>query len=158
MSDQLRVVARNRRARHDYEILDTFEAGLALRGSEVKSLRTAQAQLKDSYAYVNDGEVWLRGIHIAPYSHSGHGGHEPERERKVLLRRAQIEELAARLDQEPLTLVPLALYFKGPWAKVELGLGRGRKRHDKRQAIAKRDADRDIDRAVAASRRDGGWE
>ncbi|MBW3581129.1 MAG: SsrA-binding protein SmpB [Actinobacteria bacterium] len=145
------VVASNRRARYDYDILDTVEAGIALQGSEVKSLRSAKAQLKDSYAYVSAGEAWLKGVHIAPYSHSsGFGGHEAERERKLLLHRAQIDDLRRRMETDHLTLVPLSIYFRDGRAKVELGLARGRKRHDKRHAIAERDLRRDIDRAVAA--------
>ncbi|MDP9005290.1 MAG: SsrA-binding protein SmpB [Actinomycetota bacterium] len=145
------VVASNRRARYDYDILDTVEAGIALQGSEVKSLRSAKAQLKDSYAYVSAGEAWLKGVHIAPYSHSsGFGGHEAERERKLLLHRAQIDDLRRRMETDHLTLVPLSIYFRDGRAKVELGLARGRKRHDKRHAIAERDVRRDIDRAVAA--------
>lgn len=147
------VVATNRRARYDYDILDTFEAGLVLQGSEVKSLRTAKVQLKDSYAYITDGEAWLKGVHIAPYTHShGINGHDPERVRKLLLRRHQIDDIRRRLETEHLTLVPLSVYFSGSRAKVEVGLVRGRKRHDKRRAIAERDVRRDIDRAMAARR------
>ncbi|MGH9183645.1 MAG: SsrA-binding protein SmpB [Acidimicrobiales bacterium] len=151
------VVATNRRARHDYDILDTYECGIALRGSEVKSLRGAKAQLADSYAYLRDAEVWLKGVHIAPYAHShGVDGHDPERERKLLLHRAEIEHIRRRLEREgQLTLVPLRLYFSGSQAKVELALARGRKRHDKRRAIAERDADREVERALAARRRRG---
>ena len=144
------VVASNRRARYDYEILDTYEAGIALQGSEVKSLRSAKAQLKDSYAYVSGGEAWLKGVHIAPYSHSsGFGAHEAERERKLLLHRSEIDDLRRRIETDHLTLVPLSMYFLDGRAKVELGLARGRKRHDKRHAIAERDMRRDVDRAVA---------
>ena len=147
-------MASNRRARYDYEILDTWEAGLVLQGSEVKSLRTAQVQVKDSYAYVSGGEAWLKGVHIAPYSHSsGFGGHDPERERKLLLRRSQIDEIRRRVETDRLTLIPLSLYFRGGRAKVEIGLGRGRKRHDKRHAIAERDMRRDVDRAMATRAR-----
>ena len=147
------VVASNRRARYDYDILDTFEAGIALQGSEVKSLRSAKAQLKDSYAYVSAGEAWLKGVHIAPYSHSsGFGAHEAERERKLLLHRSEIDDLRRRIETDHLTLVPLSVYFLDGRAKVVLGLARGRKRHDKRHAIAERDMRRDVDRAVAARR------
>ncbi|MGI9120821.1 MAG: SsrA-binding protein SmpB [Acidimicrobiales bacterium] len=147
------VVATNRRARYDFDILDTYEAGVVLQGSEVKSLRTAKVQLKDSYAYVTGGEAWLKGVHIAPYSHSsGFGGHETERERKLLLRRSQIDDIRRRLDVDHLTLVPLSVYFRDGRAKVELGLARGRKRHDKRHAIAERDMRRDVDRALAGRR------
>ena len=147
-------MATNRQARRDYEILDTFEAGIALQGSEVKALREAKVQLAESYARIDDGEVWLVGLHIAPYSHSGQAdGHQPDRQRKLLLHRGEIERDPARLDQERLTLVPLSLYFKDGRAKLELGLGRGRRQYDKRQVIAKRDADLDAARAMSAARR-----
>lgn len=148
------VVASNRKARHDYDIVDTIECGIALQGSEVKSLRAAKMQLKDSYAYIKNGEVWLHGAHIAPYSFShGLDGHDPERERKLLLHRSEIEQLRQRVDREQLTLVPLSVYFKNSRAKVDLGVARGRKRHDKRHALAERDANREIARAMADDRR-----
>ena len=132
-----RAVATNRQARRDYEILDTYEAGIVLQGSEVKSLREAKVQLAESYARLDDGEVWLQGLHIAPYSHSGSAdGHLADRPRKLLLHRGEILKIQARLDQDRLTLVPLSLYFKEGRAKLELGLGRGRRQYDKRQAIA----------------------
>ena len=150
----VKVVASNRRAFHDYEVLETYEAGIALKGSEVKSLRTSKVALADTYASVIDGQVWLHGMHIAPYSHShGADGHVTERDRKLLLNRREIDELADRTSREHLTLVPLALYFKESYAKVEIGLARGKRRYDKRQAIAKRDAARDIEREVARNRR-----
>jgi SsrA-binding protein len=149
-----RTVAQNRRARHDYDILDTYEAGLVLVGSEVKSLREGKAQLRDSYARVQDGEVWLFGTHIPPYVFAtGFGAVDPDRRRKLLLHRRQIEELARRTSQESLTLVPLSLYFKDGKAKVDLALAKGRKLYDKRHAIAARDADREAQRASAARRR-----
>jgi SsrA-binding protein len=145
-----RPVTSNRRARHDYDILDVYEAGIALVGGEVKSLRDGKAQLKDSYARVDDGEVWLIGAHIAPYANaSAFDAHDPERRRKLLLHRSEIDELAGRTTQESLTLVPLSIYFKDGKAKVELGLARGRRRYDKRQAIAERDAKREAERAMA---------
>ena len=148
------VVASNRQARRDYEILDTFECGIVLKGSEVKSLRDAKVQLAESHARLVDGEVWLINLHIAPYSHSGVAdGHLLTRDRKLLLNRKEIERIAARLQQERLTLVPLALYFKEGRAKLELGVGRGRKQYDKRQVVAKRDAARDVERSLAAARR-----
>jgi SsrA-binding protein len=153
-TDGTRLVASNRRARHDYEVLDTFECGVVLVGSEVKSLRDGKAQLKDSYARVEEGEVWLIGMHIPPYSHAhGADGHDPERRRKLLLHRGEIDELVGRTQQESLTLVPMALYFKDGRAKLELALARGRKRYDKRQAIAERDAKREAERAMAVTRR-----
>jgi SsrA-binding protein len=145
-----RVIASNRQARRNYEILETVEAGLALAGSEVKSLRESKVQLADAYARVEGGEVWLVSMHIAPYSHAqAHSGHDPDRRRKLLLHRAEIERLAARVDQERLTLVPLSLYFKAGRVKVELAVGRGRRTFDKRQAIAKRDAELEARRALS---------
>ena len=143
-----RSVAQNRRARHDYDILGTYEAGIALVGSEVKSLRVGKVTLRDAFARVDRGEVWLHGVHIPPYSHAqGFGAHEPERARKLLLNRKEIAELGDRVAQQSLTLVPLSVYFREGRAKVELALARGRKHYDKRSAIAERDADRDIERA-----------
>ncbi len=153
----VKVVARNRKARHDYDVLDIFECGIALQGSEVKSLRESKVQLADAHARVEAGEIWLRGMHIAPYSHAhGVSGHDPERPRKLLLHRREIAELEARVAQERLTLVPLSLYFKDGRAKLELALGRGRRKHDRRQAIARRDADRETERALARARRGKG--
>ena len=147
-------VAQNRKARHDYEVLETFECGIALRGSEVKSLREGKVQLRDAYARVEDGEVWLRGVHVAPYAQSsGFGSHEPERPRKLLLHRREIEELTVRTQQQGLTLVPLSLYFRDGRAKLELALAKGRKTYDKRRAIAERDAAREVERAAARHRR-----
>jgi len=144
-----RTVAQNRRARHDYDILETYEAGLVLVGSEVKSLREGKAQLRDSYARVQDGEVWLYGVHVPPYSHaSGFGVVDPDRRRKLLLHRRQIEELARRTQIEH-----LALYFKEGRAKLDLALAKGRRQYDKRHAIAARDADMEARRASAGRRR-----
>ena len=152
-----KVVASNRRARYDYEILQEIEAGIALVGTEVKSLREGKIQLKDSYARLEGGELWLVGVHISPYSQTdGFGGHEPERPRKLLLHRDEIDELGGRVARQSLTLVPLSVYFKDGRAKVELGLGRGRRQHDKRAAMAERDANREIDRGMALRRREGG--
>ena len=149
-----RPVAQNRRARHDYDILDTYEAGIVLAGSEVKSLREGKAQLRDSYARVQDGEVWLYGVHVPPYAFaSGFGATDPDRRRKLLLHRREIGELFKRTSQEALTLVPLSIYFKDGRAKVDLALARGRKSYDKRHAIAERDANREAERASAARRR-----
>lgn len=149
-----KIVASNRQARHDYDILDTVEAGIVLRGNEVKSLREAKVTLKESYARIDDGEVWLIGLHIAPYSHAAaHDLDEPDRKRKLLLRRDQIERLDDRIAQDHLALVPLSLYFKEGRAKLELALARGRRKGDKRQAIAKREADREAAKAMSAARR-----
>lgn len=151
------LVASNRRARHDYEVLDVVEAGIALVGTEVKSLREGRIQLKDSYARLDGGELWLFGVHVAPYEQSdGFGGHDPERPRKLLLHRDEIEEFGSRAQAESLTIVPLSVYFKRGRAKVELALARGRRSYDKRAAIAERDARREADRAVAVRRREGG--
>jgi SsrA-binding protein len=149
-----RPVAQNRRARHDYDIIDTYEAGMVLAGSEVKSLREGKAQLRDSYGRVIDGEAWLYGMHIPPYAFAtGFGATDPDRRRKLLLHRRQIEELGRRTTQDALTLVPLSVYFKDGRAKVDLALARGRKRYDKRHALAARDADLEARRASAARRR-----
>ena len=153
-ADGSRPVAQNRRARHDYDILETYEAGIVLVGSEVKSIREGKAQLRDSYARVQDGEVWLYGVHLPPYSFAtGFGVVDPDRRRKLLLHRREIAELAKRTSQESLTLIPLSLYFKDGRAKVDIALARGRKRYDKRAAIAERDANREAERANAARRR-----
>jgi SsrA-binding protein len=145
-----RAVATNRRARHEYEVLDTFEAGIMLRGSEVKSLRDAKLQIADAFVRVHDGAPWLYGMHISPYSHSfGADGHDPDRRRKLLLHARQIRELADRVEREKLTIIPLSVYFKDGRAKVEIALARGRQRQDKRRAIAERDAAREAERAFA---------
>jgi SsrA-binding protein len=147
-------VASNRRARHDYEIVDVIEAGIALVGTEVKSCRAGQVVLKDAYARVEGGELWLFNVHIAPFDGAdGFGGHDPERRRKLLVHRHEVEELAARTQQQSLTLVPLSVYFRGGRVKVELALGRGRRSYDKRHAIADREARREAERAVAQARR-----
>jgi len=149
-----KVVATNRRARYDYDILETFESGIVLTGSEVKSIRDGKIQLKDSFARVHDGEVWLHGVHISPYAFAhGPSAHDPDRSRKLLLHRAEIDELMGRTQQEALTLVPLSVYFKDGRAKIELGLAKGRRRYDKRQAIATRDAAREAERAMARAQR-----
>jgi SsrA-binding protein len=147
-----RVVASNRRARRDYLLLETFECGIVLQGSEVKSLRDGKAQLSDAYARVTDGELWLFGVHIPPWQFAaGFGAHDPDRRRKLLLHRHQIDELMGRTQQQALTLVPISLYFKDGKAKVELALAQGRKLYDKRQAIAARDAERESARAARYS-------
>lgn len=151
-----KVVARNRRARHEYDIIETYECGIALWGSEVKSLREGRVALRDSYARVDSGEVWLHNVHVAPYAFAqGFGSHDPDRPRKLLLHRRQIDELMGRTQQASLTLVPLSVYFRDGRAKVELALARGRRTYDKRHAIAERDAAREAARALARDRRDG---
>jgi SsrA-binding protein len=144
-----KLIASNRKARHDYAILDAVEAGLVLSGSEVKSLRAGHVQLADAFARMRDGEVWMEGVHIAPYQFAhGVGSHEPDRPRKLLLNRGEIDRLKARIDTERVALVPLSLYFRDGRAKVELGVAKGRTKGDKRQAIAERDSQREIDRAL----------
>src|SRR3954454_1184592 len=150
----VKVIATNRQARRDYEILETVECGLVLTGSEVKSLRDAHVQCGDANGGIRDGEAWLLGLHIAPYSHGlGVYGHDPDRDRKLLLRRDEILRLKSRVDQERLALVPLSLYFKNGRAKVELGLGKGRRRYDKRQLLAERDATMEARRALKGRER-----
>lgn len=136
------VICTNRKARHDYHIEDTFEGGLVLTGSEVKSLRLGKAQLRDAYASVHKGEVYIHKSHISPYEQANRENHDPERHRKVLLHRSEIDKLDGKLRTKGLTLIPLELYFEGSWAKVKLGLARGKHTYDKRHDIAKRDADR----------------
>lgn len=143
-----KIVTTNRRARHDYDIIDTYEAGLVLEGSEVKSLREGKANLKDAFAHVKDGEAWLVGMYIAPYSFARGGGHDPERTRKLLLHRREIDQIAGKLAERGLTLVPLAVYFREGKAKVELGLAKGRRTVDKRRAIKEREQKREMDRAL----------
>ena len=148
------TLASNRKARHDYVILDVVEAGIVLHGSEVKSLRTGQVQIADAYARILDGEVWLDGVHIAPYQFAvGVGAHEPDRSRKLLLHRAEIERLADRIARERLTLVPLSFRLVDGRVKVELALAKGKQRQDKRQAIAERDSKREIERALGRQRK-----
>jgi SsrA-binding protein len=141
-----RISISNRKARHDYFIIEAFEAGIVLTGTEVKSLRQGNANLQDSYAELRSGEVWLEGMHINPYEHGNINNHEPRRKRKLLLQKKQIRKLLGGLKEKGLTLVPLSLYFKGPYAKVELALARGKKSYDKRETIAKRESDRNLAR------------
>ena len=149
-----KLIASNRKARRDYSILDVIEAGLVLSGSEVKSLRSGHVQLTDAYARMRGGEVWMEGVHIAPYQFAvGVGAHEPDRPRKLLLNRGEIDRLKAQIDQERVALVPLALYFKDGRAKVELGVAKGRTKGDKRQAIAERESKREMDRALGRARK-----
>lgn len=148
-----RDIAVNRSARHEYLIEETVEAGLALMGSEVKALREGKANLKDSFGRVENGEVWLWNAHISPYGPASQFGHEPTRARKLLLHRQEIERLQGKVKERGLTLVPLRLYFKNGRAKVELALARGKKQHDKREAIRDREQRREIDRALSDRRR-----
>ena len=148
-----KLIAQNRKARHDYEVLDTYECGIVLQGTEVKSLREGRANLTDGYATVDDGEVWLRGVHIPEYDLGTWTNHEPRRPRKWLLHRAEISRLIGKTRESGLTLVPLSLYFKDGRAKCELALARGRRSHDKRHAIAEREATREAQRAVGRRRK-----
>jgi SsrA-binding protein len=147
------VVAQNRKARHDYHIDDTYEAGLALTGTEVKSLRAGRASLTDGYAEVRDGELWLRNVHIPEYDQGTWTNHEPRRPRKLLLRRDEIGRLIGKTTQRGYTLVPLSLYFSDGYAKVELALARGKRSYDKRHVLAEKQALREADRAIARARR-----
>lgn len=150
----VKMVATNKQARRNFEITETFEAGLMLRGSEVKSLRESKVQISDSFARFERGELWLVGLHISPYTRaSTHVLPDANRKRKLLMHRAELDRLNSKVDQEHLALVPMALYFKDDRAKIELGLGRGRKTVDKRQLLAKRDADLEARRALAQRNR-----
>jgi SsrA-binding protein len=143
-----KVIASNRKARHDYSILDTYEAGLVLQGTEVKSLREGKASLADAFATVDDGEVWLRNVHIPEYTQGTWTNHTPRRTRKLLLHRGEIEKLIGKTKESGLSLVPLSMYFKDGKVKVEIALAKGKKAYDKRQTLAKRDAQRDISKAM----------
>ena len=144
------LIAQNRRARYDYEILDTYEAGLALLGTEVKSLRMGKANLTDGYARIERGQAFLNGVRIEPYTGGNQFNHDPERSRKMLLNRVEIRRIVGDTAEKGLTLIPLRLYFKGGRAKVEIAVVRGKREYDRRNEIAKRDADRAIDRALAS--------
>lgn len=144
-------VATNRQARHRYELVETFEAGIELVGTEVKSLRAGNVQVSDAYAAIEDGEVWLRGLHIAPYPPALEN-HDPDRPRKLLLHRYEIDRLLGRSQRKGLTLIPTRIYFKGPRAKLELALARGKERRDRRREIRDRDMQRDIERELRGRR------
>jgi SsrA-binding protein len=143
-----KVVASNRKARHDYAILDTYEAGMALTGTEVKSLRAGRASLTDAFAEETNGEIFLRGLHIPEYTQGTWTNHEPRRVRKLLLHRDEIRKMQGKLRDDGITLIPLSVYFNNGYAKVELGLAKGKKTYDKRQDLAARDAQKEINRAV----------
>jgi len=146
--DAIKVVARNRKARHEYELLERVEAGIVLTGTEVKSLRNGKANLEDAYAEVDRDEIWLLGCDIPEYLQANRMNHVPKRKRKLLLHRREIDKLAAKFSEKGLTLVPLSIYFKKGMAKVELSVAKGRKSYDKREALKKQDAKREIDRAL----------
>jgi SsrA-binding protein len=148
-----RTIAENRKARHDYHILETWEAGVALLGTEVKSIREGRVNLRDSYARVDNGEVWMQNVHISPYSHRGSAEHAELRQRKLLLHRDEIRKMLGRVAEKGLTLVPLELYFKNGRVKVLLGLARGKQEHDKRETIRRREVDRETRAAVKSRAR-----
>ena len=148
-ADAVKTIATNRKARHDYHIDDTFEAGMVLTGTEIKSIRAGRVNLRDSFATVKEGELWLLNAHIAPYDQGTYANHEPRRPRKLLMHRREINRIAGKLQEKGFTLVPLRLYLKNNLAKVELGLARGKKQYDKRAALRQRETRREIDRAVA---------
>lgn len=149
---EIKVIASNRRARFDYDIVDEWEAGIVLTGSEVKSLRAGQANLKDSFGHLRDGELWLVGLYIGPHSYSRDGGHEPERTRKLLLHRHQLDRIAGSAAEKGLTLVPMRLYFKDGRAKIQMGMGKGKRTVDKRRDIAKKEHQREMERSTGRRR------
>jgi SsrA-binding protein len=144
----IQSVARNRRASHEYHILETWEAGLVLQGTEVKSLRDGKANINDAFGIVKDGAVWLLNMHVSPYERGGYTNHEPARTRKLLLHQKEIRRLIGAVERQGLTLVPLEVYFKNGYAKVRLALAKGKQQHDKRQAVRERDAQREMARAI----------
>ncbi|MFP4007507.1 MAG: SsrA-binding protein SmpB [Spirulinaceae cyanobacterium] len=145
----IKIITDNRKARFQYEILDTYEAGISLSGTEVKSIREGRVNIRDAYGLVRGGEVWLLNAHISPYQASGqYFNHDPKRTRKLLLKRREINKLVGKLEQQGLTLVPLKMYFKRGWIKVSLGLGKGKKLYDKRETLKARQSKRDIERAL----------
>ena len=141
-------IARNKQASYRFHLSDKWECGIQLLGSEVKSIRDGGVQLKDAYATLTEGELWLHNMHVAPYKHAPRDGHEPERPRKLLMHKREIERLIGKIQQKGLTLVPTRLYFKGPYVKVELALGRGKDMHDKRRDLKAKDQRREIERAL----------
>lgn len=152
----IKIIAKNKKAFHDYHIFDTIEAGIVLTGSEIKSIRAGQVNLRDGYATIQDGEVWLMNVHIAPYNQANRENHEPRRTRKLLLHRREINRLLGKLQEKGLTLIPLKLYLKNSRAKVELGLARGKKLYDKRATLKEKESRRQIARVVG--RRSKGYE
>lgn len=153
MSDNQKTTPtiKNRKARHEYDVEETYEAGIVLKGTEVKSLREGKASIQESFAYLMDGEVWLRDMYIKPYSHGSYANHDERRKRKLLLKKREIAELDKAVTQKGYTLVPLKIYFKKGYAKILLGLARGKKKYDKREDIKERDVKRELDRKVKGS-------
>ena len=150
MSEARRVVARNRKARHEFQVLETFEAGIELKGPEVKSLRAGEVSFRDSFARVKNGEVWLHSLHISPYEQANRFNVDPLRPRRLLLKKSEIRQLVVKTQEKGLTLVPLEIYFSRGYAKVALAVARGRKLHDKRQELKRREQDREARRAMDA--------
>jgi SsrA-binding protein len=148
----VKVVADNRRARHEYDILEVYEAGIVLSGTEVKSIRMGRANLSDSFARVEKGELWLFNCNISPYDHGNRFNHEPLRKRRLLMHRREIQKLKSKMQEKGLTLVPLKLFFKGNWAKLDIALAKGRQLYDKREAIAKKENKRQLDRLIKRTR------
>ncbi len=148
MAEEFKVVATNRKAYHDYSIEETHEAGLVLTGTEIKSVRAGSVNLKDAYAVIKDGEAWLLNVHISPYEPASRQNVDPDRMRKLLLHRSEINRLMGRVQEKGLTIIPLRMYLKKNRAKVEIALVRGKRQYDKRESIAKRDSDREIQRAL----------
>lgn len=152
MADNIKTIVTNRKARHEYHILETYEAGLKLQGTEVKSIRAGRVNFKDSFAIIENGEVWLYNMHISPYEYGNRFNHEADRKRKLLMHKSEIRKLIGKIKEQGLTLVPLKLYFNRQWVKVELALAKGKKLYDKRQDIAKRTDQRQIERALKEKR------
>ena len=146
MAEQIEAIVTNRKARHDYEIIGNVEAGLVLLGSEVKSLREGRANISDAYARIQGGELWITGMHISSYKQAAFENHDPLRDRKLLIKKHELKKLRRRIEEKGITLIPLRLYFKNKWAKVDLGIARGKRKYDKKEAIAQRDAQRDLER------------
>jgi SsrA-binding protein len=153
--ENIKTVTVNKKAYHDYHIIGSYEAGLALKGSEIKSIRLGRVNIKDAYARPENGELWLYNSHIAAYQTGGFGSHQPDRKRKLLMHKAQIAELSSLANQKGLTLIPLRIYIKNGIAKLELGIGRGKKQYDKREVIARRDTEREVERALKTRHRSG---
>ena len=153
MPDEFTAVTKNRKAFHDYEIFEKFEAGMELLGSEVKSLREGKINLRDTYALIRDNEVFLVGMHIGQYSHTGYLGHEPYRDRRLLLHKQEIRKLIRKVNVKGMTIIPLRIYFKNGWAKAEIGLAKSKKTYQKNRVIAERDHARDLDRELKERKR-----
>ena len=153
MPDEFTAVTKNRKAFHDYEIFEKFEAGIELLGSEVKSLREGKINLRDTYALIRDNEVFLVGMHIGQYSHTGYLGHEPYRDRRLLLHKQEIRKLIRKVNVKGMTIIPLRIYFKNGWAKAEIGLAKSKKTYQKKRVIAERDHARDLDRELKERKR-----